>query len=274
MEELKYRKLYIDSKNKLGGESGNNADFEITLNDTVQLPANTVAFMDDVILPVAFKNVIEGESDKLYLGETYSFNSYNHTFTLPEQNYTLAQLGTQIQTLLNTTGGDLSYTVVTDTNNLNLVVSMTDNRGSQPDTARFYLYTDSEVPGVFGVTLPNSINNILQNNVPLASTWPDQTEVLEYIPDLHTLRNIYVTSNLSNYSVITNFTWGGNTIIKKIPINVPYGNLLFNNINAAHDYFRCGEQTLHKIRFTLRDESGNLVKMKQNWSFSIIFTQE
>ncbi len=73
-----------------------------------------------------------------------------------------------------------------------------------------------------------------------------------------------------NYSVISNFNWGGSSIIKKVPIIVPYGSLLFNNINANHDYFKCGGQSLSKLRFTLRDASGNKLNMPSSWSMSII----
>ena len=284
MEELKIRKIYVDTRYKVLNELGDNGDFEVMLPEAVNLPENTVAFVDEVIMPIAFKNIQKNVNDKLYLNTYLTPNQNYYTLTLEEKSYTLEDLAATIQTALRTTytGSTpelLEYIVVADARKMNLVITITDNRGLKPEPAGFKILTDSElIAGAYNGTPivdPQSINDILQNykviDLP-TGVWLSAS--VEFIPDLHLIRNLYVTSNMSNYSVVSNFVWQGNNIIKKIPITVSYGNMLFNNINAAHDYFRCGGQSLYKLRFTLRDARGNIVKMTSHWSFSIIFTTE
>ena len=279
MEDIKIRKIYIDSRFQTVNNKWdeNHADFEITLPESIQLPPNCSAFMDDIVLPVAFKHIQKDVNDKLCVGAFYNDTTYYHVLTFPDQNYSLETFGIVMQELLRTTQGasTILYNVVTDPNKMNLVISIVDQRVTKPDVARFNIYTDFELKVLNGLTTPQSINNVLQNYNPqnsLPSLWHD--EYVEFLPDIHVIRNIYITKNLSNYTVTSNFPWAGQTIVKKIPINVPYGTMLFNNVNAAHDYFRCGGQTVNKIRFTLRDSYGNPIKMSLHWSCSLIFLLE
>jgi hypothetical protein len=55
--------------------------------------------------------------------------------------------------------------------------------------------------------------------------WSDYQ--VDFYPDLHPVRNLYLCcSELSSYSSLTNFDWHGSNIIKKMPINVPFGSMV------------------------------------------------
>jgi len=94
---------------------------------------------------------------------------------------------------------------------------------------------------------------------------------LEFIPDLHPIRNLYLTcSDICGYSSLYNFDWSGQNIINKIPNNVPFGSMLYSFQNTSLDYFRCGNKTLSNLTFTLRDSHGNIINMASHLSFSKI----
>ena len=64
---------------------------------------------------------------------------------------------------------------------------------------------------------------------------------------------------------------GWQTIIKKIPINVGFGGMLYLTQTLPNDYFNCGNQTLSELNFQLRNSAGDIAKLSSHWSFSIIF---
>ena len=59
------RKIYIDSRQA----QGTGSDFTLTLKQSVQVLENTVAYIDDVILPNAFLNV-DANTCFIYISET------------------------------------------------------------------------------------------------------------------------------------------------------------------------------------------------------------
>ena len=67
LQQLATRKMYIDSRQDKGARS----DFAPTLNQSVQVPENTVAYIDDVILPNTIMTT-DAALCYIYTRETYS----------------------------------------------------------------------------------------------------------------------------------------------------------------------------------------------------------
>ena len=157
-------------------------------------------------------------------------------------------------------------------------VILKDERVTRPDVSKFNIFTDAElISGAYNNTIiddPQSVNNILQNYKLKSNTLdPIYDDFLAmYDIDLHPVRNLYLTcSELSSYGALTNFSWEGRTIIKKIPIGVPFGSLLFNYQQTQTDVFKCENKTLSRLKFQLRNAEGNIIKLNNHWSFTILF---
>ncbi len=102
------------------------------------------------------------------------------------------------------------------------------------------------------------------------ANFKDHDYVSGYI-DLNPVRNLYLSSsNFGNFN--TTSVTGDSTIIKKIPVNANYNELLFNNVILGSDYIDCSRQTLRQLNCKLRDIFGNQTNLTGNrWSFSILF---
>jgi hypothetical protein len=98
----------------------------------------------------------------------------------------------------------------------------------------------------------------------------ESTPYVAYL-DLFTVRNLYLTSSaLASYTNISNF--GNDLIVKKIPINAGFGQMLFYNAGSGYDYLDVSKRQLNRIDFRLQDSFGNVVDLRGNhWSFSIVF---
>jgi hypothetical protein len=97
---------------------------------------------------------------------------------------------------------------------------------------------------------------------------------LETSLDLHTTRNLYLTSStLCAYNSISNF--GNDTIIKKIPIKAGYNEMLYHDSGSGFDTLDVTPRTLRYIDFKLVNAYFDTVDLRGNhWSFSIIFAQK
>jgi hypothetical protein len=97
---------------------------------------------------------------------------------------------------------------------------------------------------------------------------------LETFLDLHTTRNLYLTSStLCAYNSISNF--GNDTIIKKIPIKAGYNEMLYHDSGSGFDTLDVTPRTLRYIDFKLVNAYFDTVDLRGNhWSFSIIFAQK
>ena len=109
-----------------------------------------------------------------------------------------------------TSPADISFRVSAIEDNYKIIIQENEHRA-------FNIFTDNDLAnGLYNNTIitdPHSANNILEN-YKNDGTWSNYR--FTFYPDLHPVRNLYLTcSELSNYSSLTNFRWGGKNIIKK-----------------------------------------------------------
>ena len=91
----KIKKVYVDSRYKTSN-SISNSDFKFELKETLDLPDNTVCYIDDISIPHSWWSI--ENNNKLYV-ETQS----NYTIlVVPSGNYTGVSLASALQTLLQT----------------------------------------------------------------------------------------------------------------------------------------------------------------------------
>ena len=115
-----------------------------------------------------------------------------------------------------------------------------------------------------------SINQVLGNYTPSlnSSTWESG-----YIT-LLALRNIYLScSELSDARQLG--STGTYNIIKKIPINAPFGSVIYDNEIINNDYINVSNRVLRTLRFKLVNSYGNVVDLNNvNCSFSLTFVED
>jgi hypothetical protein len=177
---------------------------------------------------------------------------------------------------MNTLEPDIAFGVNERDDGISLIIRIYDNRVTKPDSPSFIVFDDRELEkGLYNNTIildPKSINRLLQNYKTTFDVWEEFA--VGFVPDLVSVRNLYLCcSELSSFSSLTNFTWNGSNIIKKIPINVPFGSMLYHFQQTPHDYFICSNRTLTKLRFQLKNSMGDVISLDNHYSFTIIFVK-
>ena len=115
-----------------------------------------------------------------------------------------------------------------------------------------------------------SLNQVLGNYTPAlnSSSW-----VSGYIT-LIALRNVYlVCSELSDARQLG--STGAYAIIIKVPINAPFGSVIYDNEIIGADYINVSNRVLGTLHFKLVTSYGNVVDLNNvNVSFSLTFVEE
>jgi hypothetical protein len=276
--DLKIRKIYIDTRFKRG-LYGSNTNFEIELPQTVECPEQTVMFVDEVVMPNTMTTIQQGVNDVLYFAVFYSTVVQYNSITFPEQNYTLMYFADQLKTLMNAklNTSESEFNVSYNIDKLTISISLTDKRSNKPDVMRWQIFSDDNLKAGFFASTPIynplTCNEILQNFVvDPSATWPANDTIVNYNIDLHSTRNLYLLADIGEYRTLTNFQWSGSSVIKKIQMNVPYNETLFSNVIMPYDCSHVSLQSFNRIKFRLVNSKGQEPNLKNNWSFSIIFS--
>ena len=272
----KIKKIYVDSRYKTS-DSVSNSDFKFELKEQIDVPDNTVCYIDDISIPHSWYTV-ENYNNKLYIENTHSdFTLTAAVLTIPEGNYTATNLASTLQSVLQTTFPNENYTCVYNT-----------ARGTITITAirSFRIYTDNQVVQLtnsIGVQFPGwvdqnnqpttvDVNNLMSMNEILRnseSKSPENTFETGFI-DLLNVHNIYIhCPNIGHYNCIG--VRGENSIVKKVPVSSSFGYLILDSVVAPHDKIDVSRQTLKTMHFTLKNVHGNTINLHgANISLSLI----
>ena len=259
---LPIKKIYVDTR-FMNLNSKSSSDFTIDLPQSYTFPDNTVAYIDDVCIPVSWYTIQEGRNNYLYI----RVNGVIRTVEIAEGIYNIESLNDAIVDELNIHFGDI-FRAEPDYKTNKIKISCV-------ATVVYEILTDAQltslrVTNAIRKSEPfNSINNVLRNFTQ-KENYKDTDYVSGYI-DLNPIRNLHLSSsNFGNFNT-TSIT-GDSSIIKKIPVNANYNELLFNNVVLGSDYIDCSRQTLRQLSFRLQDVFGNPINLNGNrWSFSILF---
>ena len=270
MGELQIRKIYIDTRFKTK-DSKSNSEFKYELATSVSLPDNCVCFVDDVIIPNSWYTIDENNCNlyvKYYNTSTQTL--HQRILTLTTNNYTVNSLKTELKTQLDAEFTGNPFTVTYNQDLLTYTLSV-----SSPWVCK--IYTDGELtdPNLdwhgapFSPTDLKSANEIFTNSVK-----KEGQEITTGIIDLRRYHNIYMSSmNLSSFTTMG--ARGENNIIKKIPVTVDYGNIIYDNVVANHDWVNVSRLLLKTLEFRLSDVYGNTIDLRgMPISFSLIFMIE
>jgi hypothetical protein len=134
----------------------------------------------------------------------------------------------------------------------------------------FEILTDAQLKAL-NINANQSINNVLRNFTP--SVHDSSNPYVSGFVDLFPIRNLYLTcSGLGNFNTMS--VSGDRSIVKKIPVNAGYNEMIFDQSVVGIDYLDCSHQTLSRIGFQLKDVFGHVVNLHGNHvSFSIVFSR-
>lgn len=270
---LPIRKIYIDSR-WCTPDSVSSSNFKVQVPRTMQMPDNTVFFVNDVCIPHTWTTVETGFNDKLYilLLQTPAGTYTNHVLTLLAQNYTVATFIVELQRVFATLPGGFSVTPDVDNG---ARIAVTD------PNIKFKILTDDDVTnqrywfdGRIGENEIDSANDIINNTVSTDTLIDTSRYYSTGFLRLNWLNNIYITSpNLGSFDTIFAGR-GDNNIVKKVPVMVNYGFMVIDQMMSTNDFLDCSKQTIQTLEFHLKTASGKYVPLHgAHVSFSLVFNR-
>ena len=290
----KVKKVYVDSRFRTN-DSDSNSDFKFELNEALDLPDNTVCYVDDISIPHTWRT-IESYNNKFYIilrttvanpNGSATYNWIPYMITIPDGNYDGYRLASGMQDLLNSIEINFTFEVKYNTATGSIKIEeTTEGSGNAFDVptdlgiATWDTETNNQYPwrNIEGtivypdVVYPQSINGVLRNTemVPVNLSFMYNTYQSGFL-DLLNIHNIYIhCPNLGHFNSIG--VRGENTIIKKVPVSSSFGYLIIDTVVSPHDKMDVSRQNVKTIHITLKDVSGNVINLHgANCSLSLIF---
>jgi len=290
----KVKKVYVDSRFRTN-DSDSNSDFKFELNEALDLPDNTVCYVDDISIPHTWRT-IESYNNKFYIilrttvvnpDTTATYNWIPYMITIPDGNYDGYRLASGMQDLLNSIEINFTFEVKYNTATGSIKIEeTTEGSGNAFDVptdlgiATWDTETNNQYPwrNIEGtivypdVVYPQSINGVLRNTemVPVNLSFMYNTYQSGFL-DLLNIHNIYIhCPNLGHFNSIG--VRGESTIIKKVPVSSSFGYLIIDTVVSPHDKMDVSRQNVKTIHITLKDVSGNVINLHgANCSLSLIF---
>lgn len=269
----KIKKVYIDSRYKANG-SVSNSDFKFELKEALDLPENTVCYVDDISIPHSWYT-IEDYNNKLYVELTNTDQTKSYTvLTIETGNYTGASLAAIIQTTLRLRfiNEDFSCTYIPSKGVLSFYANklfriLTDLDVHVAAILLVSWFDNNGQPTTVDTSNLMSINDVLRHSIPQDESNGFESGFL----DLLNTHNIYMhCDNLGHYSTLG--VRGENTIIKKVPVSSSFGYLIMDSVVAPHDKIDVSRQLIKTLHFTLKNVHGNVINLNgAHCSFSLVF---
>ena len=301
MDSLPFNKIIVDSRHASVGTSTN---FEITLPETMSLPANAACYVTDVVISNSFSTLGTASGT---INHTFYFierignlTALNRVYLDETKMYEGNKLAAEIQTKMNAgslggTGG--IYTVTYDFDLGTMVFSRTVNG----DDSFILVNDDLLADPQFQTLLPFKTG---ANQVDWAPQFHNPSSAMAYLGlgkrssqninfagltnmlalpsllfldhsgaiDVRRTSAIYLhSSSLTNFRVLG--PAGSRSILAKIPVNQHHGGVLVHQ-HSGHilDYIPCGGVTFQQLQFDLRDDNNRPVDLRGGHvSFTLLF---
>ena len=266
---LDIKKVYIDTRFKTA-DSQSDCDFFIELPRSFNVPENTVCYLTDVVIPVSWSSK-DARNNNFYIYIERGGEKFYKNIALAEMNYDGVKFAAALQEAMHTALiGITSFDVVDDLNDNMIAIEQRDHFEVN---AMMICGADLVVGSLWNVAIPKGQINSLNGVLRIGKTSYEFQQGVSYTAyvDLHTTRNLYITSSsLASYNIISNFE--NDVIIKNIAVTAGYSQMLFDSADAGYDFLDVSRRALSRIDFRLQDSYGNIVNLRKNhWSFSLVF---
>lgn len=267
---LPLKKLYIDSsyRNSL---NDNPNDFTIDLKESLNFEDKTKMYLDDVSIPHTWYSVQEGYNNILYIRLQSGSAITDSKIILTSGNYTPSTFIAHLTIRLNHHLSNVTHTLTYDQATMSILLNFASF------SHRFL--TDNElaigISPVYGVSVDSSnltsANELINNrNISLVGS---ASLPKSYFLILEQIRNIYISSNLSDFS--TRSVNGMQDIIKKTSVSSPFGSMILDQIKSQNDYVNVSNHAISTIKFRLTDIKGKLIPLHGcDWSCTLVFSTD
>ena len=264
---LKFKKVYIDSYYKVSGTS---SDFTIDLTETVQLEDNMLCQIHEVSIPHSWYSIEKGVNDRIFVDVEYTGTgawTSRATITSTEGHYTVSELAGHLQVILSNYYNDPTFSpqrsdmlVVSHSDLLNKIrISVNYN------DITFQILPGNDIlthpawfPDINGAENIHSINRVLGNYK--FTTRDFNNSYYSGLVDLQRVKNLYLHCNeISNFNQLT--VIGNSSIVKKVPVNVPYLGIINDNELSTFDYVDVSGKLLRRLQFRISDHLNQVVNL-------------
>ena len=251
------RKIYIDSRQA----QGTGSYLFLTLKQSVQVPQDTVCYIDDLILPNTSLTV-DANRCYIYISETVGTVTLSFRTQIAYGNYAGIDLAAALQTALrqHTIINPGQYSVNFDGNTGLLKITNDAGTGSWRLATRAELLAAGTWGGVNFGQNPQDANDVIGLNSNAVAT--PLTLQLNNMVMLIPFQNVYLTSSEFGGLNQSQGTNGETNILRRIPIDQPWGNLIKSSMNITCDWIDVSGSQIDTISFQLRDPYGRLCDMK------------
>ena len=258
------RRIYIDSRYR---SSGTDSDFTYDLPVSLEIPDNTIGFVDSVFFPNVFTS-IHDLNNRLYLIEVDSTNAQEKIILLQPGNYTGQELASLLQSSLN---ANTIYSVGYDETKGKLTISN--------PTTTWLIPTRKELMEAGGTWASSAIpENDFRTCYDVIGFADDPTQYQngvftgENFVDLVPYETLFLCSSTIGNLGQSVGPVGQSDIVRRIVVNAPFGN----NVHEVHStnahYVDCSNTTLSQMRWRLTDAVGRTVDLSGHGiSFSVCF---
>lgn len=264
------RRIYIDSRLRT---SGSDSDFTYDLPRSIEVPDQTIAYVDSVLVPNVWTTLHEN-NNRLYVSETVGSASTEHTYFLQEGNYTGQALAGLLAATLNG-----NKTLPTD-----YFCTYNDNTGKLTitnNTPDFVIQTREALlgsPWNGGAPLTlggmRDCNDVIGNVAGATGVVAGVLQMGGFV-DLIPYKNLFLcSSTFGNLGQVLGPVGQGD-IIRRVAVTAPFGNLIYDAHSTSADYIDCSLTQISQMRWRLTDEKGRTVSLKNHGiSFSICFIEK
>jgi len=259
------------------------SDFSIKLSQSVQLPDDCVAYIDNITTNNSFYTITTGFNDLLCVAEKVGTTVTCRSILIPQGNYGLVSYADALRTALRTGApssiGTTAYTVDYFLSEGNVQISRHNTLFT------FNILSDAQIlahDGSGGLTInknnPRSGNKLTSNKTNSNTSSDPQnynyiiTMVSGFVSFLP-ISNVFVHSNLADNCVMTPMGLGD--CIACIPINNSFGNTVHHNLTSEADFINVSRRSFGTLTFQLRDQHGNILATNEGFfGASILFEHE
>ena len=229
---------FIDSRNKI---YESNADFSISESDFNLEPGVSVSIALDECVFYNTQYPINSNNNTFIFQENDT--ATNITATLTPGNYTGSSIATELQTQMNSVGSN-TYSVSYDSGTGKLIISET-----LPDN--FKLVSINEI---FGFEIMTSFE---------ATRTGDNPAVLSGVEYVDLMLPSLISNNVSTNN-------NRNGIIKRIPLDLPWGSLIVYKSQESDQSVIINKEYLNNIQVRLLNPDGTVFDLRENSHLSIV----
>ena len=264
------RRIYIDSRLR---SSGTDSDFTYDLPRSIEVPDNTIAFVDSILVPNVW-TTLHANNNRLYVTETDQATLTEHTYLLQEGNYTGTSLANKMRDTLNANKTlPTEYSVTYDDTIGKLTIS-----NPTPD---FMVMTREALIGTsWNGGAPLTREDVRDCNDVIGNVAGSTTVVAGVLQmggfvDLIPYKNLFLcSSTFGNLGQVLGPVGQGD-IIRRVAVTAPFGNLIYDAHSTSADYIDCSLTQISQMRWRLTDERGRAVSLKNHGiPFSICFMEK